>query len=240
VHAGPGLKAGTYRDGALRTTNVGAAGHRLWAVDARGARAVRHHQGETMDTLLTDLLTPGIPIIEKIVRPVAVYVFLIVGIRLAGKRELAQLNPFDLVVLLTLSNTVQNAIIGNDNSLAGGLIGATALLVVNYLVVRWAYRHPAVGRLVEGSPTVLVDHGKAVPDRLARELITESDLLIALRRQGFQSIDDVETAVLEPGGVLTFEARKHPTHVKRHTELVEKLDQLKRMVEDLRGDLAKA
>jgi uncharacterized membrane protein YcaP (DUF421 family) len=192
-----------------------------------------------MDTLLTDLLTPGIPWLEKIIRPVAVYVFLVVGIRLAGKRELAQLNPIDLVVLLTLSNTVQNAIIGNDNSLSGGLVGATALLVVNYLVVRWTFRHPGVARLVEGSPTVLIDHGKLIPGRLAQELVTETDLQIALRRQGFQSIEDVEKAVLEPGGVLTFEARRHTTHSRHHSELVEKLDQLQRTVEELRRDRAK-
>src|SRR5437899_1939077 len=89
----------------------------------------------------SDLLHPDVSILEKIVRPVIVYVFLIIGLRLAGKRELAQLNPFDLVVLLTLSNTVQNAIIGNDNSVAGGLIGAATLLTVNYFVVRFLFKH---------------------------------------------------------------------------------------------------
>src|ERR1700749_4612949 len=89
----------------------------------------------------TDLFHPDIGIAEKMIRPVLVYVFLVLGLRLAGKRELAQLNPFDLVVLLTLSNTVQNAIIGNDNSVTGGVIGATTLLVVNYVVVRFFYTH---------------------------------------------------------------------------------------------------
>ena len=88
-----------------------------------------------------DMFVLGVPLLEKIVRPVLVYVFLVVGLRLAGKRELAQLNPFDLVVLLTLSNTVQNAIIGNDNSVTGGLIGATALLILNYWVNRLLYGH---------------------------------------------------------------------------------------------------
>src|SRR5947208_3776816 len=86
----------------------------------------------------------GLPVGEKILRPIVVYFFLIVGLRLAGKRELAQLNPFDLVVLLTLSNTVQNAIIGDANSLLGGLIGATALLGMNYFVVRFMFFHPKV------------------------------------------------------------------------------------------------
>src|SRR5712675_1483559 len=97
-----------------------------------------------MSEVWTHLLMPGAPVWEKILRAIVVYVFLIVGLRLSGKRELAQLNPFDLVVLLTLSNTVQNAIIGDDNSLLGGLIGATALLVLNYLVVRFMFFHPKV------------------------------------------------------------------------------------------------
>src|SRR5216683_6286035 len=97
----------------------------------------------------------SLPIAEKILRPILVYAFLVVGLRLAGKRELAQLNAFDLVVLLTLSNTVQNAIIGNDNSVSGGLIGAATLLIVNYAVVRFLYGHDKLEQILEGSPTVL-------------------------------------------------------------------------------------
>src|SRR3989449_3472789 len=97
----------------------------------------------------------GLPVLEKIARPVIIYFFLIIGLRLAGKRELAQLNPFDLVVLLTLSNTVQNAIIGEDNSVTGGVIGAATLLAVNYAVVRFLYSHDRLDRLVEGAPDVL-------------------------------------------------------------------------------------
>src|SRR3982074_1747348 len=88
-----------------------------------------------------DMFALGLPVAEKVLRPVVVCAFLIVALRLAGKRELAQLNPFDLVVLLTLSNTVQNAIIGNDNSVTGGVIGASTLLFVNYLVVKYLYSH---------------------------------------------------------------------------------------------------
>src|SRR3982750_770166 len=99
---------------------------------------------------LHDMFYLGVPVAEKIIRPVLVYFFLIVVLRLAGKRELAQLNPFDLVVLLTLSNTVQNAIIGEDNSVTGGLIGAATLLVVNYAVVRFLYGHERLEQLVEG------------------------------------------------------------------------------------------
>src|SRR5215467_5085936 len=90
---------------------------------------------------MSDLFVPGIPILETLLRTIAGYLFLLVGLRLAGKRELSQLNPFDLVVLLLLSNTVQNAIIGNDNSLIGGIIGAAFLLLINAIVVRTLYHY---------------------------------------------------------------------------------------------------
>src|SRR5215467_10151924 len=102
-----------------------------------------------------DMFVLGLPVAEKILRPILVYVFLVVGLRLAGKRELAQLNPFDLVVLLTLSNTVQNAIIGDDNSVTGGVIGAATLLLINHGVVRYLYSHDRIDRLVEGDSDVL-------------------------------------------------------------------------------------
>src|SRR6202047_4902887 len=108
-------------------------------------------------TMGAQMCALSLPVLEKILRPIIVYVFLIVGLRLAGKRELAQLNPFDLVVLLTLSNTVQNAIIGEDNSVTGGLIGAATLLAVNYLVVRFLYSHERLDRAVTGSAGVLLE-----------------------------------------------------------------------------------
>src|SRR5689334_24695489 len=122
--------------------------------------------------MLSDMFVLAVPIAEKMLRPVVVYVFLIVGLRLAGKRELAQLNPFDLVVLLMLSNTVQNAIIGEDNSITGGLIGAMTLLIVNHAVVRYLYDHQTLERLVEGDPDVLIDNGVIQHKALQRELIT--------------------------------------------------------------------
>src|SRR5215471_2842706 len=99
-------------------------------------------------TLIHDMFSLSVPVLEKMIRPVIVYIFLVVFLRVFGKRELAQLNPFDLVVLLSLSNTVQNAIIGDDNSVSGGLIGATSLLVINYLVVRFLYDHEKLNHLV--------------------------------------------------------------------------------------------
>src|ERR1700738_1249593 len=107
-----------------------------------------------------DMFVLGLPLAEKILRPIFVYAFLVISFGLAGKRELVQLNPFDLVVLLTLSNTVQNAIIGDDNSVSGGIIGASSLLVVNYLVVRTLYSSPRLTRMLEGSSTALVRDGQ--------------------------------------------------------------------------------
>jgi uncharacterized membrane protein YcaP (DUF421 family) len=176
--------------------------------------------------LLSDMFLLGIPIAEKVLRPVVVYAFLIVGLRLAGKRELAQLNPFDLVVLLTISNTVQNAIIGDDNSVTGGVIGATTLLLVNHLVVRYLYGHERLDRYIEGGTDVLIEDGVINTDRLRRELITRGELESAAHRQGFASLDDVDRAILEPGGNISFLARKPTLETRRHTELLTRLDQL--------------
>src|SRR5262245_59851711 len=137
-----------------------------------------------MPTIWTDMFALGVPVLEKVLRPVLVYAFLVVGLRLAGKRELAQLNPFDLVVLLTLSNTVQNAIIGEDNSVTGGLIGAITLLGVNWVLVRFLFAHPALERVVEGDPTVLIEDGRIVEAGLRDELITRAELDAAAHRQG--------------------------------------------------------
>src|SRR5204862_8210231 len=101
----------------------------------------------------------AVPILEKILSPIVIYAFLVISLRLSGKRELVQLNPFDLVVLLTLSNTVQNAIIGDDNTVVGGIIGATSLLVTNYLVVRFLYDQRKLDQRVEGRADVLVEDG---------------------------------------------------------------------------------
>jgi uncharacterized membrane protein YcaP (DUF421 family) len=177
-------------------------------------------------TLLHDLFYLGLPVSEKILRPIVVYGFLIVGLRVAGKRELAQLNPFDLVVLLTISNTVQNAIIGDDNSVTGGLIGAATLLVVNHVVIRYLYGHGRLDRLVEGQPTVLVERGAVDAEALKKELITIAELEAAAHKQGFSSLVDVDRAVLDPGGSISFFARRPTPETGRHRELLERLDRI--------------
>jgi uncharacterized membrane protein YcaP (DUF421 family) len=177
----------------------------------------------------------GLPILEKILRPIVVYAFLIVGLRLSGKRELVQLNPFDLVVLLTLSNTVQNAIIGDDNSVSGGIIGATSLLVINYLVVRFLYDHRKLDQLVEGKADVLIENGSVRTQHLKKELITMEQLSAAARKQGFESLSEVNQCVLEPGGTLTFIGKKPDTEDVRHQELLKYLGTLREELAQLRG-----
>jgi len=178
----------------------------------------------------------GAPLAEKIVRPVIVYLALVVMLRIFGKRELAQLNPFDLVVLLSLSNTVQNAIIGNDNSVSGGLIGAFTLLGVNYLVVRFLFRHRRLDELLAGSPTRLIDHGRVQSKALARELLTRADLTTVLHRQGYRRVDEVEECTLEPGGTFFIERKEPPTDERQRLEILARLDDLKQQIEALRRE----
>jgi uncharacterized membrane protein YcaP (DUF421 family) len=182
-----------------------------------------------------DMFILGLPLMEKILRPVFVYAFLVIGLRLSGKRELVQLNPFDLVVLLTLSNTVQNAIIGDDNSVSGGIIGATSLLVVNYLVVRFLYDHRKLDQLVEGRPDILMKGGQIIKRNLKKELITMEQLEAAARKQGFVSLSEVDDCVLEPGGVLSFAGKKPATEELRHREVLQRIEKLMEEVTRLRG-----
>ena len=171
-----------------------------------------------------DMFVLGLPWAEKVLRPIFVYAFLILGLRLAGKRELAQLNPFDLVVLLTLSNTVQNAIIGNDNSVTGGVIGAATLLLVNYVLVRFVSRHERIERLIEGDPDVLIENGALKTDCLQKEAISVLELEAAAHKQGFASLDDIDKAVLDPNGSIAFFGRKPNPERMRHEELMTRLD----------------
>ncbi len=182
-----------------------------------------------------DMFVLGVPWLEKILRPIVVYLALVVLLRIFGKRELAQLNPFDLVVLLSLSNTVQNAIIGNDNSVSGGLIGAFTLLAANYLVVRFLFRHRRLDQLVEGKPTTLIDRGKVQHKNLAKELLSHSELLTVLHRQGFDDVDEVERCVLEPSGTFAVKRKDPPRDEVQYTELIRRLEQIDSRLAGLAG-----
>ncbi len=189
-------------------------------------------------SMWTDMFVLAIPWLEKILRPIIIYIALVVGLRLAGKRELAQLNPFDLVVLLTLSNTVQNAIIGNDNSVTGGIIGAATLLAMNYIVVRFVSTNKKVEVLVEGEEDILVKGGVVQKDVLEREVVTQAELEIAAHRQGFGSLDEIETAVLEPEGGISFIAKRPGPAELRFQEIITHLENLTGEVTALRAKLA--
>ena len=188
-----------------------------------------------MHDIWKDMFVLGVPLLEKILRPVFVYAFLVISLRLSGKRELVQLNPFDLVVLLTLSNTVQNAIIGDDNTVLGGIIGATSLLATNFLVVRFLYGHRKLDQLVEGKADILIENGKVRPQHLKTELITMAQLEAAARKQGFSSLSEVDQCVLEPGGTLTFLGKKPAAEDVRHQELLGKMESLAHEIALLRG-----
>jgi uncharacterized membrane protein YcaP (DUF421 family) len=179
-----------------------------------------------------------LPILEKLARPVIVYLVLVVLLRIFGKRELAQLNPFDLVVLLSLSNTVQNAIIGDDNSVTGGLIGAVGLLAINWLVVRVLFRSPGLTRVLEGRASVLVRNGQIDRKALARESLTREELIEVIHRQGFERIDQVRKCELEPNGTFYVEPYEPTVTDKRHAELLARLDALSKEVASLRAQPA--
>lgn len=149
-----------------------------------------------------DLWLVQIPLLEKVLRTVFVYGGLAVLLRLAGKRDLAQLNSFDLVVVLLLSNVVQNAVIGNDNSLTGGLLGAAVLVAINAAVVRLSNRHPLFIKAFEGSPTVLVRDGRPVAGALRRLGLRRADVVAAFRQQGADDVREIKEATLSPGGTI--------------------------------------
>lgn len=155
-----------------------------------------------------------LPVGEKLIRTVAVYAFLVIGLRLAGKRELGQFNAFDLVVLITIANAVQNAIIGPDNTLSGGLIGAATLLATNYGVVRLAYRYPTLDRLLEGKEVALYANGRVNHKALRRELITEEELMSVARRQGARGLREIDRIVLERNGSVSVILREDATIVR--------------------------
>lgn len=169
-----------------------------------------------------------------IYRPIAVYLFLVLLLRIFGKRELAQLNPFDLVVLLTLSNTVQNAILGNDNSLHGGLIRALVLLGTNYLVVRFVFQHRRLDQFVAGKASVLIQAGKLDEKQMAKEMLTIPELTVVAHRQGFHSLSEVKRCVLEPGGGFYMEANEPRPEEKRYLAIMKQLESLEREVRALR------
>ncbi len=176
--------------------------------------------------MMTDMFVLGAPLLEKVARALCVYFFLVIAFRFAGKRLLAQLNPFDLVLILILSNTVQNAIIGPDNSVVGGIVGASVLLLANAAMVRLLYYYPKLELVVEGCETKLMHQGQVLDDALRTELMTHTELTTAAHKQGVDTLAEVKTAAIEPGGAIWFERGMPFPEEVRHRELLERLDRL--------------
>ena len=152
---------------------------------------------------------------------------------------MAQLNSFDFVVLLLLSNTVQNAIIGNDNSISGGIIGAISLLVVNFLVVRFFFSHPKLEAAFEGKPDMLIVNGVLNNKLLEKELITIPELESAAHKQGIEGLSDVLTAEFDPDGEIFFVQKSPPPVQARHNEILDRLEALSAEVQNLRREIEK-
>jgi uncharacterized membrane protein YcaP (DUF421 family) len=152
---------------------------------------------------MSSLWLPDVSVWEKILRSAVVYLFLLLAFRLAGKRQVGQLTPFDLVVLLIIANVVQNAVIGPDNSLSGGLIGAAVILLLNYVVVEATFRSKRLRRVLEASPTLLIHNGRVIEKNLSSERVTLDDLHAALRRNGVMDVEQVRVAVLEENGGIS-------------------------------------
>ena len=149
------------------------------------------------------LFVPEIGVWEKVLRSVVIYLFMLLAFRFTGKRQVGQLTPFDLVVLLIISNVVQNAVIGPDNSLGGGLLGAVVILALNWVVVEVTFRSKRLRRLLEATPTLLIHNGRILHDNLRRERITLDDLHATLRRSGVADSEHVRVAVLEENGGIS-------------------------------------
>lgn len=149
------------------------------------------------------MLTLAIPAWNIILRTAIIYLVILIGLRLAGKREIGQMTVFDLVVLLLLANAVQNAMVGPDSSLAGGVLAAVVLLTLNAVVARLRLRWPGLRRIIEGSPTLLVLHGEVIAEHMRREGLDQETLEAALREHGLADLSDVEMAVLEIDGSIS-------------------------------------
>lgn len=165
---------------------------------------------------MRDLVSLGTPPLVIILRCIVVYAFLLVAIRLTGKRQLGQFTPFDFAILLIVSNAVQNAMIGPDTSLVGGIIGAATLFGLNYLVSILSARYNILGRELLGVPTLLVDDGHLVTDNLQRERIDPDDVLMAMREHGVDNLASVKHAILETDGTISIITENTPvTRTKR-------------------------
>lgn len=163
-----------------------------------------------------DLLVPQIPVLEKVLRTVLVYATIVLLFRLVGKRGLAQLNTFDFVVMFLLSNVVQNAVIGDDDSFVGGAVGAVTLIAMSTALDRVIAHSPRAARVLEGVPTTVVADGRPVPREIRKLVLRRQDLEQAVRLQNGDALSDVATGVLEPSGHLVVSLKPGAQNATRH------------------------
>jgi uncharacterized membrane protein YcaP (DUF421 family) len=192
---------------------------------------------DLIHTLSHDMFFMPLPLAEKILRPVIVYLCLVVFLRIFGKRELAQLNPFDLVVLLSLSNTVQNAMIGDDNSVSGGVVGAFSLLAINWLLMWFLYRSRKAAVVLEGTASTLIEGGVVDEVELRKQSLTHEDLISVLNRNGFNDPADVQMCVLEPNGTFYVEGKKPSSDTLERQRMMAMLAELSGEVKALRREI---
>lgn len=177
---------------------------------------------------------------EKVLRPIIVYLGLIILLRVVGKRELAQLNPLDLVVILLLSNTVQNAIIGNDTSLTGGLLGGAVLLIANAALNYLKLRSRKIETVVDGVPVTLIKDGKIDKKQVRRELMTHSDLDILAHQNDLDDASQIQKLVLDPNGTAMVEAKGEIKDARFKREMLKKIDELSKQLADVNALLQKS
>lgn len=171
---------------------------------------------------------------EKILRPIIVYAALIILLRVFGKRELGQLNPFDLVVILSLSNTVQNAIIGQDNSLVGGLVGAFSLLLINYTVAYMKFKSRKFEKIVEGDSRTIIENSKINKKAVRQELLTTEDLNTIAHRECLDSAADIEKCIIDPNGSFLVAGNTRTSEDNFRMEVLKKLEALTKQIGDLK------
>ncbi|HEY9474337.1 MAG TPA: YetF domain-containing protein [Mycobacteriales bacterium] len=196
----------------------------------RRARPERAGWCATMARMWSEVFHLGVPVGEKAVRALLIYAFLVIALRLAGKRELAQLNTVDFVVLLAVANAVQNGLIGNDNSVTGAVVGASVLFAINGVVALLLFRVVRFRRLVEGSATTLVLDGVVDHRALHRERLSLDDLLDRVQEAGADGFANVQRASLEPSGRILVIPKKSTESQREYQDLRRRLDELTELV----------
>lgn len=185
-------------------------------------------------------LDETVSLLEKILRPILVYLVLIVLIRIFGRRELGQLNPLDLIVLLMLSETIQNAIIGEDSSVTGGIIGAGVLLLMNYVFAFLKFRSKTLETFIEGKPSVLIEDGKLNESVVRREMLTKEDLDVVAHEEGYSSADEIKKCVLDPNGTFLVEGKEDSKDEKFKKDVLQKIENLSKQIAELQTSLQKS